>query len=72
MCKLDHYFIAEPQTKMAPKLKDSKIELKREIFAQNSTIALMCIAQGSPVPFYRWIYLHNNLFRIQATLGTAN
>jgi hypothetical protein len=47
---------AEPQTKMAPKLKDSKIELKREIFPENSTVALMCVAQSSPIPVFRYYH----------------
>jgi hypothetical protein len=47
--------IAEPQTKLSPKLKDSKIKQKEEIIAENSAVALLCSAQASPVPVFRLV-----------------
>jgi hypothetical protein len=42
---------AEPHSKMAPKLRDSKIELIQ--VSQGKEFTLNCIAQASPAPMFR-------------------
>ncbi|KAF4517354.1 hypothetical protein B566_EDAN011741 [Ephemera danica] len=47
----NHY--TEPQTSLAPKVKDSEVELSKKRIASSNTATLLCAVQGYPSPTFR-------------------
>lgn len=50
-----HALFAEPQASVGPRLSDNKVGSKREVARAGGTVSLVCAAQASPAPFFRFV-----------------